>query len=301
MQLGMVGLGRMGSNMARRLLANGHQVTVYDMDLSAGQRDVKMGATGASSLSELAGTVSPPRAVWVMVPAGQPTDETIEALSRLLSSGDTVLDGGNSYYKDSMRRGYALAQMGIHFMDVGTSGGVWGLKEGYCLMVGGADDEFKRMGPVFLALAASGPGGYANVGPVGSGHFVKMVHNGIEYGMMQSLAEGMSLLRAKKEFPLDLRQIAELWQHGSVLRSWLLELAAGALSEDPGLEHVQAYVEDSGEGRWTAQEAIELGVPLPAITLALAARFRSRQEQPFADRLLAALRHKFGGHQVRKA
>jgi 6-phosphogluconate dehydrogenase len=235
-----------------------------------------------------------------MVPAGEPAESTINVLSSLLSAGDVIIDGGNSNYKDSMRRAESLAGKGLFFLDVGTSGGVWGLKEGYSLMVGGEPEAFRRLEPVFRTLAPSPDTGYGHIGPAGSGHFVKMIHNGIEYGMMQAYAEGFELMRAKEEFGIDLARTAEIWRHGSVVRSWLLDLAAAALHEDPGLESLQAYVDDSGEGRWTVQESIELGVPVPVITQALQARFRSRQEQPFGVKLLAAMRQQFGGHAVRK-
>ncbi|MFC1913595.1 phosphogluconate dehydrogenase (NAD(+)-dependent, decarboxylating), partial [Chloroflexota bacterium] len=245
--------------------------------------------------------LSSPRAVWLMVPSGEPTESTIQALAAAISSGDIVIDGGNSNYKDSMRRASALAKKGIKFLDVGTSGGIWGLKEGYCLMIGGDRAAFHIMEPVFQRLAPSPEQGYGYVGPSGSGHFVKMVHNGIEYGMMQSYAEGFELMQAKGELELDLHQIAEIWRYGSVVRSWLLDLAAAALAEDPTLAGIQAHVEDSGEGRWTVQESIDLGVPIPVITQSLQARFRSRQAQPFSAKMLAALRQQFGGHKVKRA
>ncbi len=300
MELGMVGLGRMGGNMAGRLLAGGHRVVAYDPDRGAVKRLVDEGAVGASSLEELVAVLRSPRTVWGMVPAGEITESTVRALGDLLSAGDTIIDGGNAYYRDSMRRAASLAGKGIAFLDAGTSGGIWGLKEGYCLMVGGDRDTYLRLEPVFLTLAP-GPGrGYGYVGPSGAGHFVKMVHNGIEYGLMEAYAEGFELMQAKEEFALDLAQIAEMWRSGSVVRSWLLDLTAQALREDPHLEKLQAYVEDSGEGRWTVQEAVEMAVPMPAIAQALLARFRSRQEQPFGARLLAALRRQFGGHAVKE-
>ncbi len=301
MQLGMIGLGRMGGNMTQRLLKGKHQVVVYDMNQEAVRELTEVGAVGAVSLQDLVARLNAPRAVWVMVPAGKPTEETFNTLSALLSPGDTILDGGNSYYKDSLRRSQTLAGKGLRFLDVGTSGGIWGLEEGYCLMVGGMKEDFLRLEPVFKTLAPSETRGYGHVGPAGAGHFVKMVHNGIEYGLMEAYAEGFELLQAKREFGLDLAQVAEIWRHGSVVRSWLLDMAAAVFREDPGLEGIQAFVEDSGEGRWTVQEAVDLAVPLPAIALALGNRFRSRQEQPFSARLLAALRKQFGGHPVRKA
>ncbi|MCH8864577.1 MAG: decarboxylating 6-phosphogluconate dehydrogenase [Chloroflexi bacterium] len=300
MELGMIGLGRMGGNMAQRLVGGGHRVVVYDPSAAAVAAVVKQGAEGVASLEELLARLSSPRAVWLMVPAGEPAESTINVLSSLLSAGDVIIDGGNSNYKDSMRRAESLAGKGLFFLDVGTSGGVWGLKEGYSLMVGGEPEAFRRLEPVFRTLAPSPDTGYGHIGPAGSGHFVKMIHNGIEYGMMQAYAEGFELMRAKEEFGIDLARTAEIWRHGSVVRSWLLDLAAAALHEDPGLEGLQAYVDDSGEGRWTVQESIELGVPVPVITQALQVRFRSRQEQPFGVKLLAAMRQQFGGHAVRK-
>ena len=300
MELGMIGLGRMGGNMAQRLLLGGHRVVTYDQSQEAVLASESRGSAGAASLEDLVGQLAQPRAVWVMVPAGQPTEDTIDSLVPLLSRGDIVLDGGNANYKDSMRRGKKLAEHGLDFMDVGTSGGVWGLTEGYSLMIGGKKEAFQRLEPIFQTLAPGEDKGYSHVGPIGAGHFVKMVHNGVEYGLMQAYAEGFEIMEAKKEFDLDLRQIAETWRYGSVVRSWLLDLAA-ALAEDPGLESLQAYIEDSGEGRWTVQESVELAVPAPVITLSLQQRFRSRQDQPFGARLLAALRNQFGGHAVRRS
>ena len=301
MELGMIGLGRMGGNMTQRLLQGGHRVVVYDPRKEAVDASVGQGAVGASSISDLVGQLEKPRPVWVMVPAGEPTENTIKTLAESLSKGDIVLDGGNANYKDSVRRASYLEEMGISFLDVGTSGGVWGLKEGYSLMVGGDIDAYRRMEPVFKTLAPAPDKGLGHVGPAGAGHFVKMVHNGIEYGLMEAYAEGFELMAAKGEFNLQLDEIAEIWRYGSVVRSWLLDLTAAALAEDPGLESLQAYVEDSGEGRWTVQESIELSVPIPVIALALQARFRSRQEQPLGAKLLAAMRNQFGGHSVRKA
>lgn len=301
MELGMIGLGRMGSNMAHRLLGGGHRVVAYDPLKEAREAVVRLGAAGADSVAALVEKLAPPRAVWLMVPAGSPTETTIDTLAGLLSSDDIIIDGGNSNYKDSMRRAEALSPRGIAFLDVGTSGGVWGLKEGYCLMVGGSVEAFHRMEPVFRTLAPAPDRGYGYVGPSGAGHFVKMVHNGIEYGLMEAYAEGFELLQAKRDFKLDLAQIAVTWRYGSVVRSWLLDLTARALQQDPGLGSLEGYVEDSGEGRWTVQEAVELAVPVPAIAQALEVRFRSRQERPFGSRLLAALRQQFGGHAVKKA
>ena len=300
MELGMIGLGRMGSNMAQRLLLGGHRVVAYDFSPDALADSQSHGVAAAASLQELATLLEPPRAVWVMVPAGQPTQDTIDQLATILSPGDVVLDGGNANYKDSMRRGEELAVREIEFMDVGVSGGVWGLTGGYSLMVGGNEETFRRLEPVFQTLAPSATTGYGHVGPSGAGHFVKMVHNGVEYGLMQAYSEGFEILEAKRDFGLDLGQIAETWRYGSVVRSWLLDLAAAALAGDPKLEGLQAYVDDSGEGRWMVQESVDLGVPAPAITLSLQNRFRSRQDQPFGSRMLAALRQQFGGHAVKK-
>jgi 6-phosphogluconate dehydrogenase len=301
MQIGMIGLGRMGANMTTRLVRGGHEVVAYDRSPDAAARAATAGAQAATSLEDLARRLQPPRAVWVMVPAGEPTETTVASLGDLLGRGDVVIDGGNSNYKDSTRRAAALAQRGVHLLDVGTSGGVWGLAEGYSLMVGGDAAAMARLRPVFETLAPAADRGWAHVGPSGAGHFVKMVHNGIEYGMMQAYAEGFSILRHKEEFGLDLAAVAELWRHGSVVRSWLLDLAARALAEDQTLESIAPYVSDSGEGRWTVAEAIDLDVPAPVITLALIQRLRSRDEESFADRLLAALRNQFGGHAVKQA
>ena len=301
MELGMIGLGRMGGNMAQRLLRGGHGVVVYDPRSEAVQTLEQMGAKGATSLADLAGKLAAPRVVWVMVPAGEATESTVASLIDLLSPGDAIIDGGNSNYKDTMRRSAALQAKGIAYLDAGTSGGIWGLKGGYSLMVGGDRATFDRLEPIFQTLAPGVDKGYAHVGPSGSGHFVKMVHNGVEYGLMQAYAEGFQLLQAKEEFDLDLAGIAQVWRFGSVIRSWLLDRTADALAEDPRLEALEAYVEDSGEGRWTVKESVDLGVPAPVITLALQERFRSRQESSFADRLLAAMRQQFGGHAVRKA
>ena len=301
MELGMVGLGRMGGNMVQRLLNGGHRVVTYDRSAEAVNTSKSQGAVGASSLEDLAGQLSQPRAVWMMVPTGPPTEDTIDSLIPLLSAGDTVLDGGNANYKDSMRRAERLAGHGIDFMDVGTSGGIWGLAEGYSLMIGGEKHVYQRLEPIFQTLAPGMDQGLSHVGPAGAGHFVKMVHNGVEYGLMQAYAEGFEIMEAKKEFGLDLGQIAQGWRHGSVVRSWLLDLAAAALEEDPNLDNLEAYVDDSGEGRWTVQESIDLAVPAPVITLSLQQRFRSRQDGPFGAKMLAALRQQFGGHAVRPA
>ena len=284
--------------MVERLLAGGHSVAVYDLSRDARRAAAAKGASDAASLDDLARVLAPPRAVWVMVPAGNPTEETIRALASLLAGNDVIIDGGNSYYKDDVRRAGELKLRGIHYLDVGTSGGVWGLKHGYCLMIGGERPIFERLEPAFKTLAP--PDGYAYVGGHGAGHYVKMIHNGIEYGLMQAYAEGFELLHAS-EFQLDLAAIAHLWNQGSVVRSWLLELAELALRADPRLEGIKGYVEDSGEGRWTVEDALEKNVPAPTIALSLFGRFRSRQGDPFADRMLAALRNAFGGHPLRKS
>ena len=297
--IAMVGLGKMGSNMATRLLAGGHRVAVFDLSADAVGAAARGGATGTRSLEELVNLLPAPRAVWVMVPAGKPTEASISTLAGLLAPGDIVIDGGNSNYKDSIARAQTLARRGIHMLDVGTSGGVWGLREGYCLMIGGDASAVARLRPIFETLAPAADRGWAHVGPSGAGHFVKMVHNGIEYGMMQAYAEGFSILKHKEELELDLPRIAELWRHGSVVRSWLLDLAARALERSPSLGEIAPYVSDSGEGRWTVAEAIDLDVPAPVITLALLQRLRSRDEESFADRMLAALRNEFGGHAVK--
>jgi len=299
MDIAMIGLGKMGANMAERLLKGGHRVVVFDLSEEAIKSAEDKGAEGARTLEEVVKKLQPPRSVWVMVPAGVPTEKTIEELSEILSPGDIVIDGGNSNYRDSIRRGRELSEKGVHFVDVGTSGGVWGLAEGYSMMVGGNEEAVERLGPVLSTLAPDPDKGWGRVGPIGSGHFVKMVHNGIEYGLMEAYAEGFELMREKKEFGLDLHRIAEIWRYGSVVRSWLLDLTARALSENQDLEGIAAFVPDSGEGRWTVHEAIELGVSIPVITLALQARFRSREEAPFADKLLAAMRNQFGGHAIK--
>ena len=301
MELGMIGLGRMGGNMAQRLLKGGHRVVAYDPDEGARRAAQNAGADGAASIAEVAGMLTAPRAVWVMVPAGDVTDATINELADALSAGDAIIDGGNSNYKQTIRRAAAVKARGIEMLDSGTSGGVWGLTEGYSLMVGGDAAAFARLEPIFQTLAPSADSGYGRVGPSGAGHFVKMVHNGIEYGMMQAFAEGFELMEAKRDLELDLAQIAEIWRYGSVVRSWLLDLTAAALEESGDLAGIAAYVEDSGEGRWTVEESIELAVPIPVIAASLQARFRSRQSEPFGAKLLAAMRNQFGGHSVRRA
>ena len=298
----MIGLGRMGANMTQRLLLGGHDIVAYDQKSDAVSESSAGGAVAAASVSDLVEKLSVPRGVWIMLPAGAVTDTVIDELAGLLTAGDAIIDGGNANYKDTLRRGESLSQRGIYLLDAGTSGGIWGLAEGYSLMVGGDPEVFSRLEPIFQTLAPAEDKGYSHVGPTGAGHFTKMVHNGVEYALMQAYAEGFELLQAKQpEFDLDLTAIAKTWQHGSVVRSWLLDLAVRALEEDPDLESLAAYVEDSGEGRWTVNESVELAVPTPAITAALYQRFRSRQAEPFGARLLAALRNQFGGHAVREA
>jgi 6-phosphogluconate dehydrogenase len=294
-QLGMVGLGRMGANMTKRLVERGHDLVVFDRNPEAVAASAREGARGASSLEEQAAMLSAPRHVWVMVPSGAPTRDTITALASVLDRGDTVVDGGNSPWKDAPEQQSQLGAEGIRFVDAGVSGGVWGLENGYCLMVGGEPEAVEPLEPIFRDLAP--PDGYAHVGPIGSGHFVKMVHNGIEYGMLQAYAEGFALMDAAPELELDLHQIAAVWQHGSVVRSWLLDLAELALADKEGFSSIKGYVEDSGEGRWTVVEAIDRGVSLPVITASLFARFSSRQPNSYSARIIAALRNQFGGHQ----
>lgn len=298
MKLGFVGFGRMGANMVTRLLRRGHEIVVYARRPETRSQVQAHGATAVDSLPGLAGRLTPPRVVWMMVPAGGPVDETIAGLTPHLAPGDILVDGGNSYYRDSIRRAEAARARGLHYVDAGTSGGIWGLEYGYCLMVGGPREAVEAIEPILKDLAPED--GYLHVGPSGAGHFVKMIHNGIEYGMLQAYAEGFALLHAAP-FPLDLRAISRLWNHGSVVRSWLLELAERAFAADPGLQSIRGYVEDSGEGRWTVQEAIERNIPAPVITLSLLQRFRSREEEDFGDKVIAALRHEFGGHPVRPA
>lgn len=300
MQIAMIGLGKMGANMTERLLKGGHQVIAHDLNEAAVQAAEAHGAQGAHSLDELVEKLTPPRAVWVMVPAGGPTESIINALATKLDPGDIIIDGGNSNYKDTLRRSESLSASGIHFVDVGTSGGVWGLAEGYSMMIGGAPEAVAHLEPVLKTLAPAADKGWGHVGPSGSGHFVKMVHNGIEYGLMQAYAEGFEIMKAKESFGLDLHQIAEIWRYGSVVRSWLLDLTANALTEDQELSAIKPWVADSGEGRWTVFEAIDLDVPAPVITLALQARLISREEDHYAARLLAAMRNQFGGHAIKK-
>jgi 6-phosphogluconate dehydrogenase len=297
MELGMIGLGRMGANMTERLLAGGHRVISYDRSPEAIQRVVDKGAVGAHSLADFIKQLTLPRVVWLMVPSGDPVDQTIEQLLPHLAKGDILIDGGNSNYKDSVRRAEKLKPQGIHFVDAGTSGGIWGLKLGYCMMVGGEQEIVTRLEPIFATLAPQG--GYLHVGPNGAGHFVKMIHNGIEYGMLQAYGEGFELLK-ESQFNLELGKIAHLWNQGSVVRSWLLELAESAFEKDPQLASIADYVDDSGEGRWTVEEAIDRNIPAPALTLALFARYASRQHDSFSAKVVAALRNEFGGHAVKK-
>lgn len=300
MQLGMVGLGKMGKNMTARLISGGHELIVTDVNAEAITAAAQLGAIATAALSELVLRLAPPRAVWVMVPAGEPTETTVRQLGQLLSHGDIIIDGGNSFYKDSMRRAHELGEKGIHFVDVGTSGGVWGLKEGYSLMIGGERAIVDHLAPIFQTLAPALDKGWGYVGPSGAGHFVKMIHNGIEYGMMQALAEGFAILKAKAEFDLDLADIAHIWQYGSVIRSWLLDLTKDALEAGQELADVAPYVPDSGEGRWTVFEAIDLNVSAPIITESLLRRIRSREEGAYTDKLLAVMRNQFGGHAIKR-
>ncbi len=297
MEIGMIGLGRMGANMTERLLLGGHRVISYDHSPDAIQRVVDKGAVGAHSLADFIKQLSLPRAIWLMVPSGDPVDQTIEQLLPSMTKGDIIIDGGNSNYKDSIRRAEKLKQQGFHFVDAGTSGGIWGLKVGYCMMVGGEKDIVQRLEPIFKTLAPKD--GYLHAGPNGAGHFVKMIHNGIEYGMMQAYGEGFELLNAS-QFDLDLGKIAHLWNQGSVVRSWLLELCESSFEKDPKLESIKGYVDDSGEGRWTVIEAIERGVSATVLAHSLFARYSSRQQDAFANKVIAALRNEFGGHAVKK-
>jgi 6-phosphogluconate dehydrogenase len=325
MQLGMVGLGRMGANIVRRLMRKGHECVVHDLQVESVRALEREGARGAATLDELVQKLTPPRAVWVMVPAGSPTEEIVMILGERLKSGDVVIDGGNSYFKDDIRRSTKLAAKGIHYLDVGTSGGVWGLERGYCLMVGGPKGAFERLKPLFQSLApgkesaeptpgrppehGSAEEGFLYCGPSGAGHFVKMVHNGIEYGLMEAYAEGLDILRgaagpnvpAGQSYDFDLAEIAEVWRRGSVVGSWLLDLTASALVENPELTTFSGQVQDSGEGRWTIQTAIEEAVPAPVLSASLYTRFRSRMEHSFGEKVLSAMRHKFGGHVERAA
>ncbi len=300
MKLGMIGLGKMGGNMARRLRKSGIEVAGFNRDASVTEAlAAECGLLPAESASALVAMLKAPRLVWLMLPAGDITESYIEQMRELLEPGDILIDGANSYYKDSMRRGEELAKAGIQFIDAGVSGGVWGLDNGYAMMVGGSDEAFTAIRPIVEALAPAADRGWVHAGPIGSGHFVKMIHNGIEYGMMQAYAEGFALMKGREDFELDLAEIAESWRHGSVVRSWLLDLSADVLSHDQQLEDVQAFVADSGEGRWTALEGIEQGIPTPVMSLALMARFASQGKQDYSAKLLAMMRNQFGGHAVR--
>jgi 6-phosphogluconate dehydrogenase len=300
MQIAMIGLGRMGANMAQRLMRGGHKVVGFDPADAARTALEQKGAQSAATLEQLVGKLQAPRVIWLMVPAGAITDGTITGLLPLLSAGDTIIDGGNSNYLDTIRRAAAVAKSQINYVDSGTSGGIWGLAEGYSLMIGGDEAVVERLRPIFETLAPAKDQGWGRVGPVGSGHYTKMIHNGIEYGMMQAYAEGFSILQHKADFNLDLHQIAEIWRYGSVVRSWLLDLTADALAKNPTMKGIAPYVADSGEGRWTVAEAIELGVSAPVITLSLLERLRSRDKDSFTDKLLSAMRNQFGGHEIKK-
>ena len=299
MKLGMIGLGKMGGNMTERLMRGGHQVVVFDRSADVIERYTGLGAQGARDAGDLVARLDAPRIVWIMVPAGQPVDDTIAAVLPGLAKGDVIIDGGNSNFHDTMRRASELREKGIDLVDSGTSGGIWGLDNGYCLMIGGSDDAFRLCEPIFRTLAP--PGGYAHMGPAGSGHYVKMIHNGVEYGVLQAYAEGYEILHASKDFKLDLHRIAAVWNHGSVVRSWINELAELAFEKDTDLAALKGFVADSGEGRWTVQEAVDLDVPAPVITLALLMRLRSLQDDSFSAKVIAALRNEFGGHAVKKA
>lgn len=300
MELGMVGLGRMGANMAERLIRGGHKVTGFDPNADACKVLETKGAALAASLQALINVLPTPRVIWLMVPSGKITDDTVNALMPLLATGDIVIDGGNSNYKDTLRRAKLYAEKNLGYIDSGTSGGVWGLKEGYSMMIGGDEKIVETLQPIFETLAPNKNQGWGRVGPVGAGHFTKMVHNGIEYGLMQAYAEGFSILQHKQEFNLDLHQIGKIWRYGSVVRSWLLDLTTDALGKNPTMDGIAPYVADSGEGRWTVDEAIELNVPAPVITMSLIERLRSRDTDSFSDKLLAAMRNEFGGHPIKK-
>jgi len=299
MRIGMVGLGRMGGNMAARLLRGGHELVVYDLGTEAVQAAEAQGAVAVSSLQDMVQSLATPRVVWVMVPAGEPTEQTLHDVASGMDAGDILIDGGNSNYRETQRRAVTLRERGIRMVDVGTSGGLWGGSEGYSMMVGGDDDAVSQLRPILETLAPAADRGWGHVGPSGAGHFVKMIHNGIEYGMMQAYAEGFAIMERKAELELDLAQVARIWQHGSVVRSWLLDLTLAALEQDPALDGIAPWVGDSGEGRWTVAEAIDLDVPAPVITHSLMQRFSSRDERGYGNRLLAAMRQQFGGHAVR--
>ncbi len=300
MEIGMIGLGKMGGNMALRLLRHGHRVIGFDLSPEVVSEYERSGVVAADSLEALVNRCAAPRHIWMMVPAGDPVDAAIAALAPLLESGDVLIDGGNSDYRNTARRAASLKEQGVHLVDAGVSGGVWGLSEGYCLMAGGPAQAIERLAPVFDALACDGGEGWGHVGPAGAGHFVKMVHNGIEYGMMQAYAEGFAIMAGSDRFNLDTHAIAHIWRHGSVVRSWLLDLTADALEEDAELRDIAPFVPDSGEGRWTVREAIDLNIPAPVITASLLQRIQSRDDQSFAHRLLSAMRNKFGGHSVKR-
>ena len=300
MQIAMIGLGKMGANMTVRLLNDGHNVVAFDLSEDAIRKAEAAGAVGARTLDEVVAKMKAPRVVWVMVPAGKATESTVQALAERLSPGDLIIDGGNSNFKGTMELGASVEARGLHFVDVGTSGGVWGLKEGYSMMVGGSDAAVALLRPALETLAPAADKGWGHVGPIGSGHFVKMVHNGIEYGMMAAFAEGFALMRKRSDYGLDLAQIAEIWRHGSVVRSWLLDLTAEALAENPEMDDIAPYVTDSGEGRWTVFEAIDQNLSTPIITLSLLQRLRSREEEGYTEKLLSAMRNKFGGHSIKK-
>ena len=300
MKLGIIGLGRMGANMAQRLMNGGHELAVFDPNPEPRRALAGKGAKHADSVSALVAALPAPRILWLMIPAGEATDAALAGLSPMLARGDTVVDGGNSNYKDTQRRAKAFAERGIHYVDCGTSGGIWGLDGGYSLMIGGDEAAVERLRPIFETLAPGKDKGWGRVGPSGAGHFTKMIHNGIEYGLMQAYAEGFSILQHKRDLDLDLHQVAEIWRHGSVVRSWLLDLTAAALKENPSMSGISPHVSDSGEGRWTVQEAMDLDVPAPVITLSLLQRLRSRDTESYADRLLAAMRSQFGGHAIKK-
>ena len=299
MELAMIGLGKMGANMTERLVKGGHRVIGFDLNPQSVEQIVKIGAEGAVSLEDLAGKLPEPQIVWIMVPAGGPVDQTVAAVLPFLRPGSVIIDGGNSYYRDTLRRAEQCDAKGVHLVDCGTSGGIWGLEEGYSMMVGGEKPVVENLSPIFETLAPAADRGWGRVGPAGSGHFVKMIHNGIEYGLMQAYAEGMAIMEAKDEFSLDLHQIAEIWRYGSVVRSWLLDLTSEALAENPAMEGIAPFVPDSGEGRWTVFEAIDLNVAAPIITNSLFRRISSRDEEEYADRILSAMRHKFGGHAIK--
>jgi 6-phosphogluconate dehydrogenase len=301
MDLGLIGLGKMGGNMAERLRHGGHRIVGFDFSAEAVKRLSDTGSVGVNSLEELVKNLPTPRAIWIMVPAGDPVDQTIAKLKSLLDKGDILIDGGNSNYKDSQRRYAQLQPEGFNFVDVGTSGGVWGITEGYSMMIGGDEAVVESLRPIFATLAPTADTGWGRVGPSGAGHFVKMIHNGIEYGLMQAYAEGFSIMHAKQPLGLDLTQIADIWRYGSVVRSWLLDLTADALKKNPTLDGLEPYVPDSGEGRWTVFEAIDLNVSAPVITESLIRRVRSREDDNFSDRMLSVMRHEFGGHAMKKA